>query len=157
LDSSSHVHVRLATALDVPLLTPLRTVLWPESSAAHHEGELTAILNGRSRRVYPLFIFVAAENDGTIVGFLEANLRSTADGCEESLPVGYVEGWFVTESRRGRGIGAALLRAAEDWARAQGCAEMASDTAIDNLPSQRVHETSGFTVSARSVLYKKKL
>jgi hypothetical protein len=35
---------------------------------------------------------VAEENDGTIVGFLEANLRSTADGCNGQLAVGYVEG-----------------------------------------------------------------
>jgi len=63
-----------------------------------------------------------------------------------------LEGWFVAESHRGRGIGGALLRAADNWARAEGCIDMASDTAIDNLPSQRVHEASGFIVCARSVL-----
>jgi len=149
--------VRLANSSDVAALAPLRTSLWPESPIEHHRGELSAILDGTSKRVYPLHIFVAEEGDGTIVGFLEANLRSTADGCEERLPVGYVEGWFVAESRRSCGMGAALLRAAEDWARGQGCIEMASDAAIDNLLSQTVHEASGFTVCGRSVLYKKKL
>jgi aminoglycoside 6'-N-acetyltransferase I len=157
VDTSNNFRIRLATQSDVGSLTPLRTALWPESTSAHHAGELTAVLSGTSQRVYPLFIFVAEENDGNVVGFLEANLRSTADGCDERLPVGYVEGWFVAESRRGHGIGAALLRAAEDWARAQGCVEMASDTTIDNHLSQRAHEASGFTVSGRSVLYKKNL
>jgi len=34
---------------------------------------------------------------------------------------------------------------------------MDSDTALDNFLSQRVHQALGFTVCARSVLYKKKL
>ena len=157
MTESPNIRVRLASQSDIAQLTPMRLELWPESSASHHSAELTNVLGGTSRRVYPLMIFVAEDNSGNLVGFLEANLRSAADGCDEKLPVGYVEGWFVAESRRGQRVGAALLRAAEDWARAQGCVEMASDTAIDNHLSQRVHEASGFTVSARSVLYRKSI
>jgi len=58
---------------------------------------------------------------------------------------------------RGQGIGRALLSAAESWARAQGCREMASDADIANALSQRVHEASGFTAVGRSVLYRKSL
>jgi aminoglycoside 6'-N-acetyltransferase I len=49
--------------------------------------------------------------------------------------VGYIEGWFVYEALRNRGIGKELMRAAEDWAREHGCREMASDTWIDNEES----------------------
>jgi aminoglycoside 6'-N-acetyltransferase I len=105
----------------------------------------------------PLVIFVAEVSDGTLAGFLETRLRSHADGCDESHPVGYVEGWYVSEGWRRQGIGSDLLRAAEDWARRQGCKEMASDTRIDNLVSQRAHEALGFEVAERSVLYRKKL
>jgi aminoglycoside 6'-N-acetyltransferase I len=157
MSAADAIHIRLAVPSDVAALTPLRASLWPESPAAHHEAELRAVLTGSSQRVYPLFIFVAEENNVALVGFLEANLRSTAGGCDERLPVGYVEGWFVHQEHRGQGVGAALLRAAEDWARAQGCIEMASDTSIDNHLSQRVHQACGFTVAERSVLYKKKL
>jgi len=149
--------VRLADLADVAQLTPMRHALWPESSLSHHAAELTAVLTGTSPRVYPLMIFVAQETNGKLLGFLEANLRSAADGCDEKRPVGYVEGWFVAETHRGQGAGAALLRAAETWAREQGCVEMASDTGIENYLSQRVHVASGFTVSARSVLYRKAL
>jgi aminoglycoside 6'-N-acetyltransferase I len=155
--AANQFRVRLATRSDLASLTPMRTALWPESTSEHHSAELTRILDGSSPRVYPLFIFVAEEPDGALMGFLEVNLRSAADGCDESRPVAYVEGWFVTDSRRRRGVGAALLAAAEDWARAQGCTEMASDTSIDNQLSQRVHQASGFAVTARSVLYKKQL
>ena len=105
----------------------------------------------------PLVIFVAEASDGTLAGFLEAGLRSHADGCDESCAVGYVEGWFVREEQRQLGIGAELLRAAEDWARSQGCKEMASDTQIDNVISQRAHEALGFEIAERSVLYRKRL
>jgi GNAT superfamily N-acetyltransferase len=41
--------------------------------------------------------------------------------------VGFVEGWFVREPFRNRGVGRELMRAAEQWARARGCREMASE------------------------------
>ncbi len=92
-----------------------------------------------------------------LIGFLEAGLRSHADGCDPAHPVGFVEGWLVKEEMRGQGIGQRLLEAAEDWARAQGCTEMASDTWIDNELSQRVHEALGFQVVDRCVHYRKAL
>jgi hypothetical protein len=51
---------------------------------------------------------VAEETDGGLAGFLEVDLRSAADGCDESRPVS-----FMADSRRGRGVGAALLAATE--------------------------------------------
>ena len=115
------------------------------------------ILAGKLPRLMPLLVLVAEADEGSLVGFLEVGLRSSADGCKESHPVGYVEGWYVAANWRQRGIGAELLRAAEGWARCQGCIEMASDTAIDNEVSQRVHAAVGFEVAERSVLYRKAL
>jgi aminoglycoside 6'-N-acetyltransferase I len=71
--------------------------------------------------------------------------------------VGYAEGWFVRSELRKSGVGAALMRAAEDWARTQGCGEMASDAQIDNNVSQRVHEALGYHEVDRCVHYRKKL
>ena len=157
MTSQNNIYVRQANPSDVAQLAILRTSLWPESSSDEHARELTTILNATEQRVLPLIIFVAEETDSTLVGFLEAGLRSCADGCDLSRPVGYVEGWFVEQHRRGQGIGGELLCAAEAWARSQGCREMASDASIENELSQRVHESSGFTVTARSVLYRKSL
>ena len=154
--NAQNINVRRAVPSDVTNLAPLRTSLWPESSFDHHACELQSILDGTFPTVMPLVIFVAEENN-TILGFLEAALRSTADSCDLARPVGYVEGWFVAESHRGRGIGRALLQAAENWARQQGCREMASDADIDNTLSHRVHQASGFSVVGRSVLFRKYL
>jgi aminoglycoside 6'-N-acetyltransferase I len=149
--------VRLAQPDDLDALSLLFAALWPEESAEEHARELTSLLSGKFPSVMPLIIWVAEAADGTLVGFIEAELRSCADGCDMSLPVGYVEGWYVAENYRRAGIGLALLRAAEAWAREQGCTEMASDALLENILSQDVHLAAGFTEVDRAVKYRKTL
>jgi aminoglycoside 6'-N-acetyltransferase I len=122
-----------------------------------HRKDLEEILAGTWSEIYPYVVLVAATDDDAVIGFAEVTLRSRADGCDPKRPVGYLEGWYIAEAWRHQGIGASLLRAAEDWARAQGCTEMASDTWIDNEGSQRVHEALGFEVVDRCVNYRKAL
>jgi len=102
-------------------------------------------------------ILVAEDDDGSPAGFIEVGMRSHADGCDTARPVGFVEGWYVREVFRNRGFGGRLLRAAEEWARTQGCREIASDTWIDNEASERVHEALGFEVVDRCVHFRKAL
>jgi aminoglycoside 6'-N-acetyltransferase I len=149
--------VRLASPSDFEQLSPLRKALWTQLSAEEDRRELTAILGGEPGGTLPVVIYIAEAENGALVGFLEVGLRSHADGCDTRVPVGFVEGWFVSESRRRQGIGARLMASAEDWARSQGCVEMASDTWLDDDLSQRVHETLGFEVVDRCVHYRKAL
>jgi aminoglycoside 6'-N-acetyltransferase I len=135
----------------------MRHSLWPDSSVSEHARDVAPLLAGQAPGHLPAVVLLAEEVDGSVVGFIEAGLRSHADGCDASRPVGYVEGWFVAPSHRGRKIGARLLAAAEDWARSHGCIEMASDTWLDNLDSQRAHEALGFEVVDRCVNYRKHL
>jgi len=58
---------------------------------------------------------------------------------------------------RRQGIGAALVRAAEAWARARGYREFASDAQLHNVDSQRAHMALGLTEVERAVLYRKVL
>ena len=153
----SDICIRLAQLSDHDQLVRLRQALWPQSSAEEHARELTLILEGRLPVTMPLIILVAETDDRTLAGFLEIDLRSHADGCNPSRPVGYIEGWCVAENYRHRGIARKLLAVAEDWARSQGCIEMASDTWIDNEASQRVHEVLGYEVVDRCVHYRKTL
>jgi aminoglycoside 6'-N-acetyltransferase I len=153
----SGARVRLARPSDREQLAGLRHALWPESPVEEHAQELVAIFAGTFWGTLPLVDFVAEAADGMLIGFLEVGLRSHADHCDPAHPVGYVEGWYVAEDSRRRGIGSALLRAAEDWARSQGCTEMASDHQLDNQLSQRAHRALGFEAVERSVLYRKPL
>ena len=153
------VQIRPAQASDLNQLARLFEALWPRSSAEEHAEELRLILGGNVALVLtmPLTIFVAEASDGRLVGFLEVDLRSHADGCNPSQPVGYIEGWYVAEDHRHHGIGRKLLAKAEDWARSQRCIEMASDAVVDNELSQRAHEALGYEVVDRCVHYKKRL
>ena len=150
------VVIRTARASDCSEISRMRAALWPDVSAEEHDRELQRILDGTASYPFPLVNFVA-ETSGHLIGFLEVDLRSHADGCDPSRPVGFIEGWYVDPEWRGQGIGRQLLDAAEDWARSHGCLEMASDTWIDNELSQRIHEAAGYTVVDRCVHYRKSL
>lgn len=149
--------VRTALPSDCEALSRLREALWPDSSAQEHARELADLLAGKQTSTLPVAVFVLETASRELVGFLEVGLRSHADGCDPMHPVGFVEGWFVAEKHRGKGLGAQLLMAAENWARHHGCIEMASDTWIDHNESQRAHEACGFEVVDRCVHYRKAL
>ncbi len=150
------VHVRLGTPADADIVARLFLALWPDGVLAEHREEAALILAGTPPSTLPLVVLVA-ETDDRVIGFIEVGLRSHADGCDTRHPVGFIEGWYVQPAHRGIGVGRALMRAAENWTRALGCRELASDTWIDHEPSQRAHEALGFEVVDRCVNFKKAL
>jgi len=131
--------------------------LWPETSVHEHTQELLQIFSGNIPGSMPLAVFVAETENGALAGFIEVDLRSHADGCNPAIPVGYVEGWYVCAQHRRQRIGAQLIAMAEDWARAHGCIEMASDAWLSSEVSQTAHEALGFEVVDRCVHYRKSL
>jgi aminoglycoside 6'-N-acetyltransferase I len=143
--------IRRAARSDLDDWLRMRQLLWPYSDPGELRAEAESILAD------PLTpALVAARPDGSLGGFLEAGLRKYADGCSTS-PVGYIEGWYVDEDLRRLGVGARLVRAAEEWAREQGCSEMASDTWLGNDPSISAHLSLGYEECERLVHFCKKL
>lgn len=61
----------------------------------------------------------------------------------------YVDALAVAETRRGGGVGRALLEDAEERARAAGCTSLALETQLENGAAQRLYEAAGFTERAR--------
>jgi aminoglycoside 6'-N-acetyltransferase I len=139
--------VRPYTTGDYPEWSRLRTALWPEQTA----GDMVAWLARHDAAT-----FVAESVAGRLDGFAEVGARAFADGCD-TRPVAYFEGWYVDANVRRWGTGSALLRAVEAWARGQGYRELASDTELANLISQRAHERLGFAEMERAVRYRKRL
>jgi aminoglycoside 6'-N-acetyltransferase I len=102
------------------------------------------------------FVIVADAGDKKLAGFLEASIRPFVEDCE-SDNVGYLEGWFVDPEFRRRGLGRALVAAAETWARSRGASEMASDAEIGNEPSLKAHTRLGYEETSRLVHLRKEL
>jgi aminoglycoside 6'-N-acetyltransferase I len=151
------IKVRQAHRSDRNELAKLRALLWPEASIEEHSQELEPVLRFRMYGTLPMTILVSQDDGGALTGFIEIGLRSHADGCDPARPVGFVEGWFVQEASRKQGIGSALMRSAETWARTQRCREMASDTWIDDNGSIGSHQALGFEVVDRCVHFRKTL
>jgi aminoglycoside 6'-N-acetyltransferase I len=149
--------IRLATPADLDIVVGLRAALWPNTPAGEHAAEAAAILEGNPRSTLPLVLLVAEDSAGVVTGFAEVGLRSHADGCDPGQAVGFLEGWYVRPEYRRRGIGRALVAAAEIWAGSQGCAEIASDTWADNFTSNAAHQALGFELVERRVTYRKGL
>jgi aminoglycoside 6'-N-acetyltransferase I len=149
--------IRRAVQQDAEGIAALCALLWPDASVEEHRHEVDAKIRSGKSGLLPLALFVAEDDDRALCGFIEVGLRSHADGCDTNHPVGYIEGWFVSEPFRGKGAGRALMQAAENWARENGCAEMASDALIDNLESQHAHSALGYEVVDRCVHFKKAL
>lgn len=116
IESTAGPMIRIALAADRIQLAGMRASLWPEASFEDHLRELESAPVG----TLPSETFVAISEGSGLVGFLDVGLRSHADGCNPARPVGFVEGWFVQKAFRNLGIGGALMRAAEKWAREQG-------------------------------------
>jgi aminoglycoside 6'-N-acetyltransferase I len=151
------ISIRLAEARDSKELAALCTLLWPESPYDEHLAEVEAGPSALGQPGFPVIRLIAEGERGTLIGFVEAGMRSHADGCDTRRQVGFVEGWFVREEHRGKGIGRALMGAAEDWARSQGCREMASDALIDNAGSESAHLALGFEIVDRCIHFRKTL
>lgn len=140
---------------DTEAWAALRARLWPDADAGDLARECRAFADGDEVASIGT-VFVARDHSAGVTGFLELALRPFSDGCE-STPVPHIEGWYVIPEAREQGIGRDLMRAAEDWARARGFTELASDAEIHNQISLRAHERCGFAEVERLVKFRKPL
>jgi aminoglycoside 6'-N-acetyltransferase I len=149
--SYTSMPIRPYSEEDFAELLRMSLALFPDATAQEHERDLRAILAREDAAV-----FIALRDNGTPAGFVEVGTRPYVDGCDTS-PVGFIEAWYVDPDVRRTGIGGALLRAAEDWARARGYTEMGSDALLDNVLSHRAHEANGYMEVERAVRFRKVL
>lgn len=150
------ISVRPMTPADAGVWGRMREALWPAEAgeASDHPGEIARFFAGDLHE--PLAALIALDETGAALGFAELSIRNYAEDCATNR-VAYLEGWYVEPHARRRGVGAALVRAAEDWGRAQGCTEFASDAELDNAISAAAHEALGFDETARIRCFRKDL
>jgi len=143
--------IQKVTVNELPILAELACQLWPEHTARELREEYAAIMEK------PDAAFFLAYGEGAAVGFAQCQLRHDYVEGTDSSPVGYLEGIYVTQNCRKQGIAKALLAACENWAKAQGCTEFASDCELTNTQSLQFHLNMGFREANRIICFTKKL
>jgi aminoglycoside 6'-N-acetyltransferase I len=148
------VIIRRADLRDREAWLRMRCDLWPEGSTAEHGAEIDAFFAGTSKM--PLAVLIALDSSGEGIGFAELSIRAYAEDCVTDR-VAYLEGWYVVSHARRRGVGRALVQAAEQWAVSQGCTEFGSDALLDNELSAAAHRALGFQETVQIRCFKKVL
>ena len=142
--------IREMGAGDRELWAELYGFLRPYHSRAAFLREIDRILQAENRMAF------AAEYRGKAVGFVEYAERDYANGCV-SQPVPFLEGIWVHEAYRRRGVARALLAHIEALAVSRGFDEMGSDVDLENDGSHSAHARWGFEETERVVYYRKSL
>lgn len=144
--------IRPAVPEDAAGWLQLRCQLWPDSADSHRQ-DIAAFFAGTAHE--PTGVLVA-EKHGRLIGMAELSVRAYAVGCTTDQ-VAFLEGWFVAPAERRRGIGRALVLAAEDWGRKAGCREFASDTLPSAAGSIEAHLAAGFEEAGMLICFRKRI
>jgi RimJ/RimL family protein N-acetyltransferase len=145
--------VRPAVPADVPALAQAIATIDEETEFLGKPGEYLrrwapgfaerlAVMNAKGTGAY-----VIAEHGGEIVGFLGA----FAGALERTRGVVYIAHVGVRSAWRGRGVGAALFAAIEDWARAHGAWRLDLRVDTQNARGLALYTKRGFAVEGRIV------
>ncbi len=125
--------------------------MWEDNSIEELTEEFRNYINSENGVVF------LAVLDGGAVGFAQCGVRHDYVEGTDTSPVGYLEGIFVVEEYRRRGLAKDMLLACEKWAKEQGCTEFASDCELENEDSLRFHLKMGFKEANRIICFAKNL
>jgi GNAT superfamily N-acetyltransferase len=141
------VRVRPPLPADAPALAALADELgYPTSPEA---------LLGRLASLHPTdaAVLVSTDADDIPTGWCHVEMRRSL-----VEPLGaLIAGLVVGEGHRSAGVGAALLAAAEAWARARGCQRLVVATRITRERAHRFYAREGYEVSKTSYFLTKAL
>lgn len=98
-------------------------------------------------------VFVAVDLHDRVLGWTHVVPRLQL----EDAPFAELAGLVVDVGARGRGAGALLLRAAEDWARTQGFAQLRVRSNVVRERAHRFYLRAGYAERKRQVVFVKAL
>ena len=143
--------IRQAGEADIDLTTEFFMRLWPEHVYEELREEIAEAIEKDGVAVY------LAYYNRRPAGVAECSIRREYVEGTSGGPVGYLEGIYVLPDYRRKGIAGSLLRCCENWAKARGCTEFASDCAVDNIESYDFHLGVGFSEASRIICFTKEL
>ena len=140
--------IRLAVASDAAALADLSIQLGYPTEAATIAERLARVRGEGAGEVY-----VAVDANGRVVGWTHVVPRQhLEEGAFAELA-----GLIVDERTRGLGVGAALLRAAEDWARHHGFTRLRVRSNVIRGRAHRFYLREGYVERKRQVVFDKAL
>ena len=140
-----------ATKKNVHHVAEMASIMWKNHDIENLVKELETVITSEDGVIY------IYSEDAQIIGFAQCQLRHDYVEGTHSSPVGYLEGIFVKEDYRKRGIAKKLLQACEQWSKEKGCTEFASDCELSNINSCNFHKAMNFEEANKIICFTKKL
>ena len=116
----------------------------PERYSVPDPGEILARYRDGRQHPHDPGITLVAETAGETAGFVDVRLERPIDPMHRRIVYCYVAEIAVREELRSSGIGAALMRAAEDWGRANGAEFASLDYVAANTRAAGFYERLGY-------------
>ncbi len=145
------MEIKKADVNDSPTLAKLAVMMWNSHTADELEQDFSELLRNESSACFIKYC------DGNAVGFAQCQLRTDYVEGTSTSPVGYLEGVFILEEFRRRGIASELVKICEQWVKEKGCTEFASDCELENSDSFMFHKALGFEEANRIICFKKSI
>ncbi|MDQ8726731.1 GNAT family N-acetyltransferase [Bradyrhizobium sp. LHD-71] len=137
--------VRTIADSDIAAATVLIAQLGYEMPQAELVRRLTAVLGQADHRVW------VYDDGGIVIGLLHAFFRPALDKPPEVM----VQALVIEASQRSRGVGEALMQAAEAWAREKDCTSVALYSHVDRDRAHRFYERLGYEKKATAAQLRK--
>jgi ribosomal protein S18 acetylase RimI-like enzyme len=138
--SGNAIEVREAVLTDAPELIRLLALLGHEMPAGKPEARLAAFLEGGDR-----VLVATLAGSETIVGAITLHVTTV---LHRPGPIGRFTALIVDESARGKGVGKALVRAAEKRFESQGCALIEVTSNKKRTDAHAFYEGLGYTATS---------
>jgi GNAT superfamily N-acetyltransferase len=149
MSGSRKICVRAARDEDVPALAALSGQLGYPVGETEMAERLARV---RAQRLGEVFVGLLEDEPG-VRGWTHVVPRLQL----EETPFAELAGLVVAESARGLGVGAALLAAAEGWAREAGFALMRVRSNVVRERAHRFYEREGYCLVKRQAVFHKSI
>lgn len=139
--------IRAARDEDAPAMTELCGQLGYPSTVENIRHRAQRAAQDSFRQIF------VAELSGSVIGWIEVSVRHFL--VDEGD--GEITGLIVDSSGRSRGVGAALLRKAEQWALEKGCRNIRVRCNMKRADAHRFYAREGYAEIKRQIVFRREL
>jgi GNAT superfamily N-acetyltransferase len=134
------MRIRSATGEDAEVMALLLAELGYPTSASALPERLRAVESEGGA------VFLAVNSDGVALGLTSVARHAT---IHADAPVAYITALVTGAAARGQGIGRAMVAAAEQWAREQGCVRLSVTSAEHRADAHAFYPRCGMPYSGK--------